>query len=182
MTEVGLFSLFLFLHIGAAIIAFGPTFTFPVIGGMGARDPMHANFAVRVTEALEDKFVLPFAISMPFTGVGLIYFGHINLADRSGWWLSLGIVLYVIALYIAVFVQRPTVQHMVKITAGGPPPGAGPAGSAGLGGAAGGPGSGRPAGPPPEVVATARKIQRNGGILGLLIVLIVLLMIVRPQF
>ena len=47
MTEFGLLTLFLFLHVGAAIIAFGPTFAFPVIGGMAAKEPMHGNFAIR---------------------------------------------------------------------------------------------------------------------------------------
>ena len=83
MTEYGLFTLFLFLHIGAAIIAFGPSFAFPIIGAMAGKEPMHGNFATRVNEALEDRLVLPFAISMPFTGVFLIWFGHTNLLDRS---------------------------------------------------------------------------------------------------
>jgi len=173
MTEYGLFTLFLFLHIGAAIIAFGPTFAFPIIGGLASKDPMHGNFASRVNEALEDKLVLPFAISMPFTGVFLIWFAHVNLLDRSGWWLAIAIVLYAIAITLAVAFQRPLVHRMVQLTAGGPPPGAG----------SGGPAVGaRPAGPPPELLATGKKIQRNGQILSILIVLIVLLMVTRPQF
>src|SRR4051812_34170384 len=94
MTEQGLGTLFLFLHVGAAIIAFGPTFAFPIIGRLGGQDPRHINFALRVSETISDRLVLPFAISMPFTGVALIYFRHWNLADRSGWWLDLAIVLY----------------------------------------------------------------------------------------
>jgi hypothetical protein len=168
VTDFGLFTLFLYLHIGAAIIAFGPTFAFPVIGGMGAKEPAHANFALRITEALEEKFVLPFAISMPFTGALLIFFGHFNLLDRTSWWLGIGIVLYAIAITIAVARQRPLIRHMVEITSGGPPAGAPPAG--------------RPAGPPPEVLATSKKIQRNGATMGMLIVVIVLLMVSRPQF
>ena len=177
MTEYGLFTLFLFLHIGAAIIAFGPSFAFPIIGAMAGKEPMHGNFATRVNEALEDKLVLPFAISMPFTGVFLIWFGHINLLDRSGWWLDIAIVLYAIAITLAVAFQRPLIQRLVRLTAGGPPPGAG------AGGPAGEPAAGaRPAGPPPEILATTKKIQRNGMILSVLVVVIVLLMVTRPQF
>src|SRR5690349_2890153 len=110
MTDLGLFTLFLFLHVGAAIIAFGPTFAFPLIAGLVPKYPMNGNFAARVSETLEEKLVLPFAISMPFTGVGLIYFGHVNLADRSGWWLDIAIVLYAIAITIAVVLQRPLVR------------------------------------------------------------------------
>ena len=196
MTEPGLFTLFLYLHVGAAIIAFGPTFTFPIIGALGSKDPMHAGFGVRVTEALLEKLVLPFAISMPFTGVGLIYFGHINLLDRSSWWLVIAIILYAITITIAVAMQRPLIRHLVKLTAGGPPPGgasggpppgasaAGSAADAGGPGAGGPPasGSGGPSGPPPEVLATVKKIQRNGKVLALLIIVIVLLMVARPQY
>lgn len=174
MTEFGLFTLFLFLHIGSAIIAFGPSFAFPIIAALGRNNPQHANFGVRISEALEEKLVLPFAISMPFTGVFLIWFGHINLTDRTGWWLGIAIVLYATAITIAVGSQRGLIRHMVEITSGGPPAGGPPAGAPAAGA--------RPAGPPPEVVATAKKIQRNGIILSVLVVLIVLLMVSRPQF
>ncbi len=177
MTDFGLFTLFLFLHVGAAIIAFGPTFAFPLIGRMASKDPAHANFAARVNEVLEDKLVIPFAISMPITGVFLIYFGHVNLADRTGWWLGIAIVLYAIAITIAIAIQRPLVQTLVRLTAGGPPPGAGGPPAAG-----GAPAGGRPMGPPPAVLETVKAIQRNGKILGILIVLLVLLMVVKPQF
>ena len=179
MTEFGLFTLFLFLHVGAAIIAFGPTFIFPLIGGMSRKEPAHGNFAIRVINVLLDRVVIPFALSMPVTGIFLVYFGHINLADRSGWWLDIAIVLYIIALSIAVFVQRPTVQRMVRLTSRPPAPGT-PGSGAMPSGAM--PSGAMPSGPPPEVRETAAAIQRNGAITGILIVVIVLLMVSRPQF
>lgn len=190
MTEFGLFTVALYLHVGAAIIAFGPTFAFPIIGAMASKDPMHANFAMRITEAMVEKLVLPFAISMPFTGVLLIFFGHYNLVERSGWWLTLGIVLYAIAISIAVALQRPLIRRMVHLTSGGPPPGAPSAAAPGAPSAAPGgttaPGAPtgaatRPSGPPPEVRAIVAQIQRNGKITGILIVVIVLLMVVKPH-
>ena len=167
MTDLGLFTLFLFLHVGAAIIAFGPTFVFPLIGAVARKEPMHGNFAIRVVDMLADRVVIPFALSMPVSGLFLIYFGHVNLADRSGWWLDIAIVAYVVALSIAIFVQRPTVQRMVQLTSRPP--------------AAASPGA-TPAGPPPEVRETGALIQRNGTITGILIVVIVLLMVSKPQF
>ncbi len=186
MTEFGLFTLALYLHVGAAIIAFGPTFAFPIIGALASKDPMHTNFAMRVSEALEEKLVLPFAISMPFTGVLLIFFGHFNLVERSGWWLTLAIVLYAIAISIALFRQRPLIRRMVHLTAGGPPAGAragGPPSGAAASAAPGAPAGAatRPSGPPPEVRAIVAQIQRNGQIMGILIIVIVLLMVVKPQ-
>ena len=51
----GLALLFLLLHIGGAIVAFGPTFAFPLIGSMGAAEPQHANFALRINERISSR-------------------------------------------------------------------------------------------------------------------------------
>jgi hypothetical protein len=46
---------FLFLHVIGAIIAFGPSFSFPIIGAMGAADRQHASFATRVSYAISTR-------------------------------------------------------------------------------------------------------------------------------
>ena len=168
MTDQGLLTLFLFLHVGAAIIAFGPTFAFPLIGALARTEPAHANFAIRVNRLLTARLVIPFALTMPVSGVFLIYFAHINLADRTGWWLDIAIVLYIVLISIGIYVQRPALERMVELTSKAPP--------------APSPGSPPPSGPPPAIREQAAAIQRNGTILGILIVLIVLLMIAKPQF
>jgi hypothetical protein len=167
MTEQGLLTLFVFLHVLAAIIAFGPTFIFPIIGRMAATEPMHANFGVRVSEKIADRVVIPLALTMPVTGLGAIYFSHRNLADRSNWWLDIAIVVYVIAISIAHFVQKANVHHLVELSSKAPPPPA--------------PGAPPPAGPPPAIREAVARIQRTGSLLGILIVLIVLLMVAKPQ-
>src|SRR5438094_475600 len=98
VTDQGLLTLFLFLHIGAAIIAFGPTFAFPLIGALARTEPAHTNFAVRINHLLTVRLVIPFALTMPVTGLFLIYFAHVNLADRSGWWLDIAIVVYIVLI------------------------------------------------------------------------------------
>ena len=55
MTDFGLFTLFLFLHILSAIVAFGPTFVFPIIGAMSSKEPAHGNFGVRINEIVTDR-------------------------------------------------------------------------------------------------------------------------------
>ena len=47
-----LFPFFLFLHVLGAIVAFGPTFAFSIIGAMGGKEPQHANFATRVSATI----------------------------------------------------------------------------------------------------------------------------------
>ena len=157
-----LFPWLLFLHVLGAILAFGPTFAFPIIGGMARAEPPHANFATRVTHTISRRFVTPLALTLPVTGAGLILVRGIDLSSRANWWLGLAIVLYVIAIGYALFVNAPLVARMVEATSAPPPPGA--------------------AGPPPELRAMGARIGRNGMFMGLLIIVIVFLMVVKPQF
>jgi uncharacterized membrane protein len=154
-----MFQLFLFLHVMGAIIAFGPTFSFPIIGAMGGKEPQHANFATRVTETIVEQRVLPLAIFQGITGVALILVTGINVASP---WLLIGIVLYLIVLGYNIFIGTPTVKKVIELTSAPPPPGA--------------------SGPPPELLAAIRKVQRGGMFSGLMVVVIVILMVAKPTF
>lgn len=158
--------LFLFLHVMGAIAVFGPTFAFGIIAGQGRQNPQHGNFAASLTERIERRIVLPGAVVQGITGLALILILGADLTSAAYRWLVAGIVLYVIAILYAAFVQAPAIGKMVHLTAGGPPPGPPPAGA--------------PAGPPPELVATAQKLQRGGMLLTVLIVAIVILMVTKP--
>ncbi|MFI5255034.1 MAG: DUF2269 family protein [Candidatus Limnocylindrales bacterium] len=158
--------LFFFLHIGAAIVAFGPTFVFPLIGAMGGKEPMHANFAARISGAIERRVVLPVALTMPLSGIGLIWTLPIDVLAPTSRWLLLGIAVYIVAIAYVVFVQDPAAHKVIALStppAGGPPPGGPP-----------------PGGPPPELLAAIKKVQQGGLILTVLLVAIFLLMIFRP--
>jgi uncharacterized membrane protein len=157
-------AILLFLHVLGAIAAFGPTFAFPIIGAMGGSEPMHANFATRVSLRIEQRMTIPLAIVQAITGIGLIWFAGINLIAAH--WLLLAIVLYVIALTFSLTIQEKSVERVVELTtmpAGGPPPGA-------------------PAGPPPGLPEAVQRVQRGGMVLTVLIVAIVFLMVVKPAF
>ena len=153
-------AIFLYLHVLGAIIAFGPVFSFPIIGAMAGKEPQHANFAARINDLITDQRVEPLAIFQGITGVALILVAGIDLFATR--WLIAGIVLYLIALGFALFVQRPTGKLIVELSSTPPPPGA--------------------SGPPPALLAAVQKAQRGGMFLTVMIVLIVLLMVVKPQF
>jgi len=152
--------LFLFLHVMGAILAFGPTFAYSIMGSMAGKEPQHANFSSRQVEAIGNKLVYPLAIFQGITGILLIC--ALGISPQSQPWLVAGIILYLIAISYALTVQRNALHHLIEITSTPPPPGTPP-----------GP-------PPPEVMATVKKIQRGGMFLGLLIVVIVFLMVVKP--
>ena len=179
---------FLFAHVLGAIIAFGPTFSFPIMGRFGAQEPQHSNFGTRLAQAIAKVQVLPFAILQGITGVGIIVTRNIDVMRVP--WLMIAIVLYLVALGYAIFVQTPTIKKVIARTSGGPPPApAGPAAAPLSGGPpTGGPppagaSTGAPpsGGPPPGLMPLVRRVQMGGFFLMALIVTIVFLMVVKPS-
>ncbi|HEY7522753.1 MAG TPA: DUF2269 family protein [Candidatus Limnocylindrales bacterium] len=157
-----LFPWLLFLHVLGAIVAFGPSFTFPIIGAMGGGEPQHGNFATRVSHAISSRLVYPIGITLPITGAAMILVRGLNLAERAYWWLGLAIILYVIAYGYAFFYQRRLVDQVIAMTSSPPPAGT--------------------SGPPPALLMLVGRIQRGGMLLTVLLVAIILLMVVKPQF
>jgi uncharacterized membrane protein len=154
----------LFLHVFGAILAFGPTYAYSIIGAMGGREPMHANFATRVSERIGTTLVYPLAVVQGITGVLLIWLAGIDLTKSL--WLGIAIILYLGALAFAFTIQRNAVHRVVELStppAGGPPPGA-------------------PAGPPPGLPEAVKKVQQGGMALGITLAVIVFLMVTKLSF
>jgi uncharacterized membrane protein len=156
------FPFLLFLHVMGAILAFGPTFAFSIMGGLAGKEPQHANFSARQTALISNRLVYPLAIFQGITGLLLIASGKIDVMSKP--WLLIGIVLYLIALIYGLTVQRTALHHVIEMGSTPPPPGTPP-----------GP-------PPPALLAEIKKVQRGGMLLGTLIVIIVFLMVVKPTF
>jgi uncharacterized membrane protein len=157
-----LFPYLLFLHVLGAILAFGPTFAFSIMGAMAGKEPQHANFSARQTAAISNRLVYPLVIFQGITGFLLIASGKIDMTSRV--WLQISIVLYLIAVVYGLTIQRNALHHLIEMTSTPPPAGTPP-----------GP-------PPPELLATVKRVQRGGMLLGILIVVIVFLMVVKPTF
>jgi uncharacterized membrane protein len=157
---------FLFLHVLGAIVAFGPGFSFPIIGAMGAADRAHGNFATRVSYAISTKRVVPVALTMPVTGIGLIWSAGIDPFTRDTRWLLLGILIYVVLFTFSVTVQIPTTRRIIQMTSAPPPEGM--------------PGS-APSGPPPALMALIHRVQRGGLFMSAMVAVIVFLMVVKPD-
>lgn len=151
-------TLFLYLHVAGVIVAFGPTIAFPFIAARAANEPMHGNFALRVSETITEKVVEPGAVFVFLMGVGLIITkGYDPLVQR---WVGVSIVLFLTTLAFANLVQLRTIRKMVALTNQPPPPGA--------------------AGPPPEFVALSSNAARGGMFMTVMLFTILALMIVKP--
>jgi len=156
---VDLFLILLYLHVLGAIVAFGPGFVAMVVGPMVAKEPQHANFYARTQVAAGRKLITPVAISMALTGIVMIvYRGWGNIvADRH--WLEVGILLYVVAVVVAMAVQAPAGRRLVELTAQPPAPGTPPN---------------------PAIPATAKRLRQGGTALVVLTIAIAFLMVTKP--
>ncbi len=153
-------TLFLYLHVAGAIVAFGPTIAFPFLAARAAKEPQHGNFVLRATEGITEKLVEPMSAFMFLMGVGLIVTrGYDPLTTL---WLAIAIVLFLITFAYANLVQLPTIRKMVAMTSQPPPPEA------------------AASGPPPAFVALSTKAARGGGFMTIMLFVILALMIVKP--
>lgn len=153
----------LFLHILLAIIAFGPTFVFPLIGSAGEKEPQHGNFALRVSEIIEERLVIPAAVALPLVGTWLIYVRNWDLWASE--WLWISIAIYIVAFLYAVTLQRGALKKLIEFTKNPPPqPAEGEA----------------PPEPPAEMQTYMKRLQVGGMLLSLAVVTILLLMVWKP--
>ena len=154
---LAMFQLAMFLHILGAIVAFGFGFYAPIFGAASAKEPQHANWYLRTAKRLSNVIIIPFALSMAVTGYLLV--AETGGSDRfKEPWLTVAIVLYVIALAIVFLLQRPTLNKVIAMT--DQPPG--------------------PEGPPPELAANVNKMKLYGVILLVVTIAIVALMVWKP--
>jgi hypothetical protein len=172
MPVTPLLATLLFLHVIAAIVAFGPTFAFPVIAKLGQQNPQHGLFSVELSERIETRMVIPVALTMPVTGVAMIFVTGIS--PFTNFWLGTAIILYTIAILYAWFVQVPAVREMAGLLR--------QMAASASGGDAAGPAAGAPAGPPPRLAEVGQKINRGGQFLAVMVVVLVLLMVTKITF
>jgi hypothetical protein len=146
---------FLFLHILAALLAFGTAMlAFPFIGIFAAKEPEHLNFALRLRYALGRRAVTPLAAITLVLGIVLIALGHWNLFGDQ--WLAISIVLFAALVAEAQLITLPRVGRLVDLTR--TPDGGSSA----------------------EVANLLRKTRMSGVFSGLLLVTIILLMVWKP--
>ncbi len=152
-------TLFLYLHIGGVIIAFGPSIAFPFLAAKAAQEPEHGNFVLRASKWISPKVVEPGAVFVFLTGVGLIVTrGYNPLEDR---WVGLAIVLFIITFAFANLIQIPTLRKMIALTDGPPAADA-------------------PPGPPPGFVDLSEKAARGGMFMTVMIFVLLFLMVFKP--
>ena len=154
----------LFVHVMGAILAFGPTYAFPLIASLAAKDPQHMNFALRAQHRIAHTLVTPLALFQGVTGLLLVWRVGFDVLGRG--WLLLSIALYLIALAISFAMLYPALRVLIPATSGPPPAPAA--------------GESAPAGPPAHVAEAIRRARLGGQTNAVLVLVIVFLMVTKP--
>lgn len=111
-----MFRALLFIHILSAIIAFGPSFSIPIMAAwIQKNDPSGNEFLMKLSNVLGKRQITPFAILVGLSGVGLILTTDRPITQP---WLLASLVLYVINVILGVFVQGPRGERMLRIAKG----------------------------------------------------------------
>jgi uncharacterized membrane protein len=106
-------ALLLSVHVLAAIIGLGPTFSFAFLGIMSERQPAAARALQETILTISTRLVIPLVVILGLSGVLLIGNTHDNLSKNP--WLGAGIVLYVLVLATAIFYQVPTQKKILAL-------------------------------------------------------------------
>ena len=149
-------TILLILHIGGAIVGFGPTFSFAVLGPLAGQlgGPQSLGIIKGMHKTVK-SLVYPFLVIQPLTGALLIFKEGLQHDFFSHYWLWIAILLFAAAVYISLAIQSPATEKMIELAEGG---------EAGT----------------PQFMEVTKRTQTFGPILTLLLVSIIVLMIWKP--
>ncbi len=147
----------LFFHVLGAIVGFGPTFVFPLVGKMmPGSGPERAGALLQVNHRIQRFLTDPVALVLqPLTGVLLIFALGLHRTLPEPWWLTVALVLYVAAVSVSHGIAAPALKRMIRISEG-------------------------EEGSPADLPALGNRAAKAGGVLHLLLLAIIFLMVVKP--
>jgi uncharacterized membrane protein len=108
-----MFAFLLSVHILAAIIGLGPTFSFAFLGIMSERQPAAARALQEAILVISTRLVIPLVVILGLSGILLIGNTHVDLSKNP--WLGAGIILYVLVLAASIFYQVPTQKKILAL-------------------------------------------------------------------
>jgi uncharacterized membrane protein len=108
-----MFAFLLSVHILAAMIGLGPTFSFAFLGILSERQPAAARALQEAILVISTRLVIPLVVILGLSGILLIGNTHVDLSKNP--WLGAGIILYVLVLAASIFYQVPTQKKILAL-------------------------------------------------------------------
>ena len=148
-----LYNLIKWIHILAAIVAVGANATYGLWLARASRSPENLPFTLKTIKVLDDRMANPSYGLLLLTGLLMVFLGPWPLTSS---WLAIALVLYVIAVLLGLLGYSPTLRRQIRAAE------------------TSGPAS-------PESAALARRGTLLGIILAVVVVIIELVMVTKPQ-
>ncbi len=140
------------LHVVLAIIAVGFNISYAIWQARAAREPEHMGYALRGIKFLDDRIANPAYIGLLAVGIILVLIGPWEFTD---FWVYAAIGLYVVLAVVGFAVYSPTLtESIAAFEAGGATS--------------------------PEFLQLAGRTRQIGIILGVVVLVLVGLMVVKP--
>lgn len=176
-----LFPWLMFAHVFGAIWAFGPAFAFGTYGRLAAeeRGPALA-FNNRARAMVSRRMVTPGTIVVLASGFLMIWVTNLPWANPAFRWLQVAIVIYLAMIAWNLLVTTPRSRRIGELGAQAAARAREAAERAAETGQA--PSPPASAGPPPEMARLIHQVRRDGKVMGVVIVIMVFLMVVKPSF
>jgi uncharacterized membrane protein len=157
LADISIYNVGLFLHIAAVVVVFGATYCYPFMFAVAAKSGLEATVsALRVTTVVERYLITPGSIFILLVGFYLVGKGDWSGSDA---FVVVGVVAIVALLGMSHAFFKPHTNKAIEyaerdLAAGGPP-------SA-------------------ELQAEAALLQRGGQLAGLIVMVTIFFMVVKP--
>ena len=108
------YNVILFVHISAAIVAFGGTFGYGLVGAILSRpgQARHAPFWHRVQHELGNKLITPGALVLLAAGIYLVAVGNYGFSDA---FVTIGFILVIVLLGLGHAFFGPTELRAAEV-------------------------------------------------------------------
>ncbi|HKD77625.1 MAG TPA: SirB2 family protein [Ktedonobacterales bacterium] len=110
-----LFTVVKFLHILLAIVAIGFNATYAIWIQRAERQPEHLDFALRGVKILDDYVANPAYLLLLVTGLSMVFLAKYNLLET--FWLLAALILYLIAIGLGYGAYTPTLRRQIQTLA-----------------------------------------------------------------
>ena len=108
------FSIGLFVHVLAVVLAFGPTFGYGIFIGVAEKSaPRSVPAVLRGIQQTDRFLVRPGLIVVLLAGIYMLIDGHIDAGES---WVSVGFVAIVVLLGMAHGFFRPNVERALELS------------------------------------------------------------------
>ena len=126
LAEISFYSVVLFIHIAAVVLAFGVTFSFPIVGGVARRRyERHMGFYHRVQALIGSRLIGPLGTLVLLAGLYLAIEGPYEFGDP---WIGITLLLLIVILGVGGGFLGPREERLAELAerdiAASPPDGA----------------------------------------------------------